>query len=77
MPHIDRHRLAVRAATPRLIDGRGTLNADPGATRDGPSAPSDALEPRFRRPARAASAVGGGHARADNSVLAVMEAMAH
>ncbi|MFE3830450.1 UDP binding domain-containing protein [Streptomyces sp. NPDC059092] len=26
--HIDPHRLAVRAATARVIDGRGTLNAD-------------------------------------------------
>ncbi|MGH4029424.1 UDP binding domain-containing protein [Actinomycetota bacterium Odt1-20B] len=26
--HIDPHRLAARPATPRVIDGRGTLNAD-------------------------------------------------
>uniref|UniRef100_A0AAU1I8L7 UDP-glucose 6-dehydrogenase n=1 Tax=Streptomyces sp. NBC_00180 TaxID=2903632 RepID=A0AAU1I8L7_9ACTN len=26
--HIDPHRLAARTATPRVIDGRGTLNAD-------------------------------------------------
>ncbi|WP_413812700.1 UDP binding domain-containing protein [Streptomyces sp. OE57] len=26
--HVDPHRLAARTATPRVIDGRGTLNTD-------------------------------------------------
>lgn len=47
---------------------------------DGPCAPWDAPERGFLARARDASAIGAhgrGHVRAANSVLAIMEAMAH